>query len=351
MKLLSHKHTGFRGLADNQYTLSDLNLVVGDNGIGKTSLLEAVYVSLLGTPLNSFNKAGKELSRDARGDFAVESTLVNGSGRELKLAFLSKKNIKKLTANGEKITTREAFLGTPVCLIDSNVEKISSESPDYRRRLVDRSVFHVEQKHAESYKRLQKAIKQRNRSIKNGESEKTITSWDGIISEEGERVTKHRNTFTAELQEELKALNKQISTKIIKIEFKNGWGGERLFDYLEKNIRRDMAAKRTMGGPHRGDLLVTLDGKLAKEYSSKGEEKQMSLAVSFAISRLIEKKCGARPILLIDELESGLDETALYRIADHIKNLKNQSLITTLKHHKIKDVLRGKTIHPNQHNC
>ena len=351
MRLLNHKHQSFRGLQDNQHILSDLNLVVGDNGIGKTSLLEAVYVSLLGTPLNSFNKAGKELSRNACGEFAVETTLLSDTGREFKQSFLSKKNSNQLTSDGEKLTTRQAFLGTPVCLIDSNVDKISSESPDYRRRLIDRSVFHVEQKHAESYKMLQKALKQRNRSIKNGETAKTITSWDGIISEEGEKVTKHRKRFTTELQEELEALNKQISTKAIKVEFKSGWGSDKLFDYLEKNIRRDMAAKRTMGGPHRGDLLVTLDGKPAKEYSSKGEEKQMSLAVSFAISRLIEKKCGARPILLIDELESGLDETALHRITDYIKSLKNQLLITTLKHHKIKDILRGKTIHPNQHNC
>ena len=66
-----------------------------------------------------------------------------------------------------------------------------------------------------------------------------------------------------------------------------------------------------MGGPHRADMLVTLDGKPAKELSSKGEEKQMSLTVSFGVSNLIEKKTGALPLLLIDELESGLDEDAL----------------------------------------
>ena len=77
----------------------------------------------------------------------------------------------------------------------------------------------------------------------------------------------------------------------------------------------------------------------------------MSLSISFGISRLIEKKTGARPILLIDELESGLDEAALERISEYIKNLKNQTLITTLEHHKIKEILGGETIHPKQHNC
>ena len=74
-----------------------------------------------------------------------------------------------------------------------------------------------------------------------------------------------------------------------------------------------------MGGPHRADMLVTLDGKPAKEFSSKGEEKQMSLTVSFGVSNLIQKKTGALPLLLIDELESGLDEDALVRISKYIK--------------------------------
>ena len=77
----------------------------------------------------------------------------------------------------------------------------------------------------------------------------------------------------------------------------------------------------------------------------------MSLTVSFGVSSRIEKKTGAVPLLLIDELESGLDEDALVRITEYIKNLKNQSLITALNHHKIKEMLTAKTILPKQYNC
>ena len=351
MRLLSHKHSNFRGLLDNNYELTDINLIVGDNGTGKTSLLESVYVSLLGTPLNSFSSAGIGLSRNACGSLMADSSLTNGRDQQYSQGFVLERHKKALTSNGNKISIREAFLETPVCLVDSSVDKISSESPEYRRRLVDRSVFHVEQKHAESYKKMQKAIKQRNRAIKNGESESAVRSWDAIISNEGEKVTEHRNLFVRGLQEEIDALDKKILKKEIKMELTNGWGEESLSGYLERNIKRDMAARRTLGGPHRADLLIKVDGRSAKEFSSKGEEKQMSLSVSFGISRLIEKKTGARPILLIDELESGLDESALERISEYIKSLKNQLLITTLEHHKIKEILGGKTIHPKQHNC
>ena len=198
---------------------------------------------------------------------------------------------------------------------------------------------------------MQKAIRQRNKCIKKGEGESAVRSWDTVIANEGERVTEHRSLFVKGLQGEIDALDKKILKKEIKLELRNGWGEERLSEYLGRNTKRDMAARRTLGGPHRADLLISLDGKEAKEYSSRGEEKQMSLSISFGISRLIEKKTGARPILLIDELESGLDEPALERISEYIKSLKNQLLITTLEHHKIKEILDGKTIHPKQHNC
>ena len=324
--------------------------MVGNNGDGKTSLLEAIYVSMLGTPLNSFTKAGRELSRNNQGVFSTESKAIDHRGNTTIYKFSSSNNKSKLLCDDTKTTIRAAYLSTPVCLIDSNIEKIASESPDYRRKLIDRSAFHVEPEHAESYRKLQKAIKQRNRAIKNGDTINVVKTWDKTISKEGEKITENRKRFIEELQLELSLIQKEISKREIKIELRWGWGEGKLSDYLEKNIKRDVAAKRTIGGPHRADMLVTLDGKPAKEFSSKGEEKQMSLTVSFGVSKLIEKKTGALPLLLIDELESGLDEDALVRISEYIKSLKNQSLITALNHHKIKEMLSAKTILPKQYN-
>ena len=351
MRLISTKHCNFRGLKDDEHTFSETNIIIGDNGAGKTSLIEAIYVSLLGTPLNSFSKANKELSRHEEGVFLSESMILDTKGVSSKQSFVSTNKKKTLSSNDTSITVREAFLSTPICLIDSNIEKIASESPQYRRRLVDRSVFHVEQKHAESYKKLEKALKQRNRSIKNGERESAISSWDRIIAEEGETVTSHRAKFVEDLKNEISKIQGQVSKKEITVQFKKGWGEENLLEYLTKNINRDIAAKRTMGGPHRADIYIELDQKPAKEFSSKGEEKQMSLSVALAISKVIETKTGALPILLIDELESGLDETALLRITDYLKSLKNQQLITALKHHTITKIFNGKTITPIQNIC
>ncbi len=352
MRLASTKHSGFRGLFDEEHTFSDdINLILGHNGEGKTSLIEAIYVSILGTPLNSFSRAGRELSRNTEAFFSAESLIIGSRGNLIKHSFSSSKSGKIHSVDDQQITIREAYLNTPVSLIDSNIEKIASESPDYRRKLIDRSVFHVEPSHAECYKKLQKAIKQRNQAIKNGDREEIVNTWDKTISTEGEKVTENRKNFIEDLKGELAEIQTKISTKEISLEFKKGWGEGDLSAYLEKNIKRDIAAKRTMGGPHRADMFITMNGKPAREYSSKGEEKQMSLTISLGISKLVEKKTGALPLLLIDELESGLDEQALIRITKYIKNLNNQRLITALDHHKIKEILSAKTIRPKQYNC
>ena len=86
-----------------------------------------------------------------------------------------------------------------------------------------------------------------------------------------------------------------------------------------------------MGGPQRDDFMLSVDGVESKGYSSRGEEKQSSLAFAFAIPKIIFEKTGASPIILIDELESGLDVRAVERVIKYIKSLKNQIFITSLE--------------------
>ena len=350
MKLISHKHSGVRGLKDEKHEFSMLNNVVGNNGDGKTSLLESIYVSLLGTPFSSLKRAGNEISRNKQGNFEAVSTLDNGLHKSICLSYKLINNKKKHEVNGDPTTMREAFLNTPVCLIGSDIERVASESPDYRRRLLDRAVFHVEHKHVESYKRLSKALKQRNKAIKQDQEEKTIRSWDNIIAREGETVTEARRKTLQHIQEEMEKSTGAIATKRIKLIFKKGWRDESLQNYLERNIKRDIAAKRTMGGPQRDDFMVSVDGVESKGYSSRGEEKQSSLAFAFAIPKIIYEKTGASPIILIDELESGLDRGAVERVIKYIKSLKNQIFITSLEHHIITETFKSKSIHPKQHN-
>ena len=96
MRLISTKHSNFRGLRDDEHTFSETNIIIGDNGAGKTSLIEAIYVSLLGTPLNSFSKAKKDLSRNEEGVFISESMILDTNGVKSKKSFVSTNKQKKL---------------------------------------------------------------------------------------------------------------------------------------------------------------------------------------------------------------------------------------------------------------
>ena len=220
MKLISHKHSGVRGLKDEKHEFSMLNNVVGNNGDGKTSLLESIYVSLLGTPFGSLKRAGNEISRNKQGSFEAVSTLNNSIHKATCLSYKLINNKKKHEVNGDPITMREAFLSNPVCLIGSDIERVASESPDYRRRLLDRAVFHVEHKHVESYKILSKALKQRNKAIKQDQEEKTIRSWDNIIAREGEAVTEARKKPYNTYKKKWKKAQQQLQQKELSLSLK-----------------------------------------------------------------------------------------------------------------------------------
>ena len=94
MRLVSTKHSNFRGLKDDEHTFSETNIIIGDNGAGKTSLIEAIYVSLLGTPLNSFSKANKSCPEMKRAFFIRINDLLDTKGVSSKQSFVStnKKN-------------------------------------------------------------------------------------------------------------------------------------------------------------------------------------------------------------------------------------------------------------------
>jgi Recombinational DNA repair ATPase (RecF pathway) len=119
LRLVSNTHSSFRGLQDGEHEFSNINLVLGNNGDGKTSLLESIYVSMLGTPLNSFARAGRELSRNNEGLFSAESKAIDHRGNTTIYKFSSTNNGRMHLTDDKKTTIRDAYLSNPVCLINS----------------------------------------------------------------------------------------------------------------------------------------------------------------------------------------------------------------------------------------
>ena len=344
LKTLFHKN--YRGLKDATNNLEKVNHIIGNNGTGKTSLLEAAVMllngrSFQGAPLKNLLNKNKPFFRLAG---TVEQTKTNNE--ELSLAFDDGKKAHKL--NNKRLGQQEAHKAFPLCLIDTNVIQASSGRPSYRRDLLDRAVFHVEPQHVANHKKLNKCLSQRNRAIVKGENTRTIQSWDETLAELGEKINKARTRLISEAEENVLNVSKELLGEGLRIRYTKGWQEKTYLESLKRNINKDMLMKRTTSGPQKDDFKLMSKENKTKGYYSHGQEKMASLSFMIALNLTVEKRKKHKSIIIIDEAESGLDEDSTERVIKTLKSLNNQLLITSLPHHKIVDKINGNILKVRQ---
>ena len=344
LKTLVHKN--YRGLIDETVKLDNVNHIIGNNGAGKTSILEAIAVLLNG---RSFQGAPlKSLSNNSTSFFRLAGTVEHSktNNDELSLVFDGGKKTHKL--NNKRLGQQDAHKTFPLCLIDTNVIQVSSGQPSYRRDLLDRAVFHVEPQHVANHKKLNKCLSQRNRSIVKGEDIRTIQSWDETLADLGEKINKARTKLISEAEGYVLNVSKELLGEAIKITYIKGWEEETYLKSLKENINKDIAMKRTSTGPQKDDFKLMSQENKTKGYYSHGQEKMASLSFMVALNLAVEKRKKTKSIIIIDEAESGLDEDSIERVIKTIKSLKNQLLISSLPHHNIVKKINGNILNAIQ---
>ena len=346
MHLNSLAFKNYRGLKDEVAKFETINHIIGENGSGKTSLIEAVVILLNG---RSFQGAPlKNLSNKDKKSFKVAGTVKHKKPKtdNISLVFDNGKRTHKL--NDKRLGQQQAHKNFPLCLIDTNAIQVSSGQPSYRRDLLDRAVFHVEPQHVTNHKNLKKCLSQRNKSIIRGDETRMIQSWDENLAELGEKISKARRTLIKEAQESIAAVSQELLGKNIRINYKKGWEEESYFESLKNNIGKDLVIKRTSSGPQKEDYELTTLGNKTKGYFSHGQEKLASISFIVGINLAVEKRKNTSSIIIIDEAESGLDLQSTEKLISVLKRLKNQILITSLPHHNIANMIEGNILTASQ---
>ena len=283
-----------------------LNYLVGDNGAGKTGVLESIVVLAKG---RSF-RAGQigALIGPENDWFRVVATTEHGSGKQQTLGIERSRIEWKARRNGENVRQlSDLAIHLPLILIEPNSHLLISGSPQVRRRFLDWGVFHVEHDYLLQWRRYTRALKQRNAALRKQDTA-VVTSLDPIMSELGEKIDNDRlrqlNALSEKLAVTLNALSPALNG--IKLRYDKGWKGEGLLCALQDAQQQDLERGATGPGPHRADIPVYLDGKLAKERLSRGEQKILSAALLLSQAMLMSDN-GEKPLLLMDDLASEFD--------------------------------------------
>jgi DNA replication and repair protein RecF len=305
-------------------------LISGANASGKTSLLEAIYV--LGRGRSFRTRHLDQLVRRGCSRFVVFGE-VQTAERVVPIGVeASDEGVRARISGSWAASLAELALILPVQIIDPEVHKLIEEGPSRRRRYLDWGVFHVEPSFVPSWQRYQQVLKQRNAALKAKQSRAVVTAWDKDLLRYGLEITEARARYVQVLVACAQALTQSLLGCELAMEYRPGWARQTSFEEaLAQSARLELERGVTQVGPQRAELAIQLDGLLAKDRVSRGQQKLLAAALLIAQIKLFPEAAPVRPVLLLDDPAAELDDQRLARLIAEVAGQANQLIVTTLQ--------------------
>ena len=289
-----------------------LNLLVGENGAGKTNVLEALSLLAPGRGLRRAHLAEMAESASA-GGFAVSAALDPGDGAEAVLLGTgtdpARPSRRRVQVNGAEASAVSLGEWLSLAWLTPAMDRLFADRAGARRRYMDRLALALDPVHARRATRFEAALRERNRLLA-GEAEPEMHWLDAIeaqLADAGAALAMGRARLVERLADALASLPDEPFARPA-LTYLPGGPVERdeLAEALRQSRARDRAAQRTLTGPHRDELEVTMASKGQQAaHSSTGEQKAMLIAITLAHAGLA---AGGRPgVLLLDEVAAHLD--------------------------------------------
>lgn len=303
-----------------------LNILLGRNGAGKTSILEAIYILSRGRSFRS-DRAVPVISREKS---SLEVFARFDASSPVKTIGVRKgRGGTEIRMNGESVKQLSQLARVlPQLLITPRSHEILERGPEYRRRFMDWGVFHVEQGFLPAAKSYRRVLRQRNEALKR--SPRQLESWNLELVKSGLKVDCCRQEYVKALSERFLRLSRYFLPEI-EISLSYAVSAETEQEYLEKlqqHHEEELKRGYTQIGPHRADLKVKFEGRDADKVASRGEQKLILAALFLAQAELVAEKGAVKPILLVDDLPAELDRENRGIFLEELTRLDTQVMIT-----------------------
>lgn len=303
-----------------------INCLVGDNGVGKTNILDAIYHLCFGK--SYFNPvATQNIKHDT--DFFVVDGEFEKEGRTEKIICSFKKGTKKvIKRNGkayEKFSEHIGFL--PLVIISPSDRDLILEGSDTRRKFMDGVISQSDKAYLQTLIKYNKVLTQRNSLLKyfvanHTFDPNTLAIYNEQLHNLGTEIHRKRVAFIDSLIPIFQKQYAHISEKDeqITLSYESQLSEENLLNLLEKNIDKDRALQYTSVGIHKDDLDFTIGGHPIKKFGSQGQQKSFLIALKLAQFHFIKEQASTTPILLLDDIFDKLDENRVSHIVGLVKD-------------------------------
>lgn len=337
-----------------------LNLIVGHNASGKTSLLEAIY--LLGTGRSFRTTHLNQLIRNTTTSFLVSGLFQDEGVPPTRLAMQRDTLQTRFSVAGSAQPSASSLARTlPLQIISPDSHFQFFTNTRYRRGILDWGVFHVEPDFYTQWARYQRALNQRNAALKTRQLPKTCFAWDSELVDSGEKLHSYRHEFLEEWNARFQdyCFN-LLGTSTANLELRQGWDPTTSFDQaLHKERGRDVYTGTTHSGPHRADISLSFSGHSARIGASHGQQKLLVIALRLAQMAIFIQKTSRHCVVLVDDLAAELDNAHRQQLMRTLSNMSLQVFVTATEpglvetrdwlSHKVFHVERGipeETNHP-----
>ncbi len=345
MKISNLNLTNYRNHIDQKLEFDpQTTLIIGDNGAGKTNVLEAIHL-LATTKVFRPGYDHEVITHDTNFARAEANIEANGDSHLLEVMVIKNPNYENLSSKKVKLNKvakpvqKVAGILNTVLFTPENIQIITGP-PTLRRDYMDAVLFQTDARYKVAHTQYIKIMRSRNKLLetiaKTGRGWRQIEFWNKKLAENGKIIQKGRGELLKFFKDKLpghgKVLNGDIPVDIVYKKSPINLG----------QVEKEILARRTLSGPHRDDLEILLDERNISNFGSRGQQRSVLLALKLCEIDFLLDKRGARPVLLLDDIFSELDEHHREAVGSIVD--KQQTIITSTSRDEIPNVATAVTI-------
>lgn len=328
MILKSLSLINYKNFDNKSFVFNDkINCIVGNNGLGKTNILDAIYHLSFGK--SYFNPVATQNIKHDEDFFVINGDYLKNDSIEKIVVSLKRGQKKVIKRNGKIYDKFSDHIGLlPLVIISPADRDLIIEGSDTRRKFIDSVISQSDKSYLSDLIKYTKVLAQRNALLKyfalnHTFNADTIEVYNSQLTDYGTRIFEKRNAFLKAFIPVFKARYQVISNnkEDVDLVYESDLSEDNLHSLLRNTINKDKALQYTNVGIHKDDLNFNIKEHPIKKFGSQGQQKSFLIALKLAQFDFIKTQSGVNPILLLDDIFDKLDE---HRVAQIIKLVNDE---------------------------